>query len=129
MTINKLDTQGRWMVDSSEIYIPSCDIQIQHTNVAGSDSGRTEDGIMHIDWVRRDVRKVNLQWKAMTGNELSYLMGLMQGKEFTFTYFDMGAVQSMSAYCGESSYSKYSDAIYAESGGLYMDVSINVIEM
>ncbi len=129
MTINVLDTNGRWMVDNSEIYIPACDIQIQHTNVASADSGRTEDGVMHIDWVRRDVRKVNLQWKVMTGQELSYVMNLLQGKEFTFKYYDMGAVQTISAYCGESSYTKYSDAIAAESGGLYTDVSINVIEM
>lgn len=129
MGVAKLDTQSRWMVDNTEIYIPAPNIKIEHTNVASADSGRTEDGIMHIDWVRRDVVKVNLVYNAITGSELAYMMNLMQGKEFTFTYYDMGATKTISAYCGESSYSKYSDAHYTSEGGLYTDFSINVIEM
>lgn len=127
MTINTLSSN--WTVDGTQIYIPACDIQIQHTNIASSDSGRTEDGIMHIDWVRRDIVKVNLQWKVMTGEELAYVMNLLQGKEFTFVYYDMGSTHSIDAYCGESTYTKYSDVLAAESGGIYTDVAINVIEM
>lgn len=56
MTINKLDTTGSWAVNGTPIYIPSAGVKVAHTNVAGSGSGRTEDGVMHIDWVRRDVR-------------------------------------------------------------------------
>lgn len=129
MGIAKLDTQGHWMVDNSEIYIPAPNLQIQHTNVASSDSGRTEDGVMHIDWVRRDVRKVNLKYSAITGNEVAYMLNLMQGKEFTFKYYDLGSVQTISAYCGESTYSYYNSSLYASEGGLYTDFSINVIEM
>lgn len=127
MTINTLSSN--WTVDGTQIYIPACNIQIQHTNIASSDSGRTEDGIMHIDWVRRDIVKVNLQWKVMTGEELAYVMNLLQGKEFTFVYSDMGSTHSISAYCGESTYTKYSDVLASESGGIYTDVAINVIEM
>lgn len=129
MGIAQLDTNGRWMVDSSEIYIPAPDIQIQHTNVASSDSGRTEDGVMHIDWVRRDVVKVNLKYNAITGDEVKYMLNLMQGKEFQFKYYDFGEIKTISAYCGECSYTKYNDALYTSEGGLYTDFSINVIEM
>ncbi len=117
------------MVDSSHIYIPSPDIQIQHTNVASSDSGRTEDGVMHIDWVRRDVVKVNLKYSSITGAEVAYMLNLMQGKEFQFKYYDLGQIKTISAYCGESSYSKYNDTLYESEGGMYTDFSINVIEM
>ena len=75
----KLDTAGEWMVNSSHLYVPSNGIKVEHTNLAGSSSGRTEDGVMHIDWVRRDIRKVNLRWKVLTGTELNYILGLMQG--------------------------------------------------
>ena len=122
----KLDTAGEWMVNSNHLYIPSAGIRVEHTNMAGSSSGRTEDGVMHIDWVRRDIRKVNLQWKVLTGTELNYILGLMQGKEFTLTFKDRGRVQTMSAYSSESSYTYYSAALGED---IYTDVSINAIEM
>jgi hypothetical protein len=122
----KLDTAGEWMVNDSHLYIPSAGIKVEHTNLAGSSSGRTEDGVMHIDWVRRDIRKVNLQWKVLTGTELNYILGLMQGKEFTLTFKDRGQVQTMSAYSSESSYTYYSAALGED---IYTDVSINAIEM
>ena len=122
----KLDTAGEWMVDSNHLYIPSAGIRVEHTNLAGSSSGRTEDGIMHIDWVRRDIRKVNLQWKVLTASELDYILGLMQGKEFILTFKDRGRVQTMFAYSSESSYTYYSAALGED---IYTDVSINAIEM
>lgn len=122
----KLDTAGEWKVNSSPLYIPSAGIRVEHTNLAGSSSGRTEDGLMHIDWVRRDIRKVNLQWKVLTASELDYILGLMQGKEFTLTFKDRGRVQTMSAYSSESSYTYYSAALGED---IYTDVSINAIEM
>ncbi len=122
----RLDTAGEWMVDSKHLYIPSAGIKVEHTNLAGASSGRTEDGVMHIDWVRRDIRKVYLQWKVLTARELDYILGLMQGKEFTLTFKDRGVVQTMSAYSSESSYTYYSAALGED---LYTDISINAIEM
>ena len=122
----KLDTTGTWMVNDSPLYVPSAGIQVSHTNLAGSSSGRTEDGIMHIDWIRRDIRKVHLQWKVLTASELDYVMGLMQGKEFVLTFKDRGKVQTMNAYSSESSYNYYSAALGED---IYTDVSINAIEM
>lgn len=122
----KMDTAGEWMINSSHLYIPSAGIKVEHTNLAGSSSGRTEDGVMHIDWIRRDIRKVNLQWAVLTATELNYVLGLMQGKEFTLTFKDRGQVQQMSAYSSESSYTYYSAALGED---IYTDVSINAIEM
>ena len=122
----KLDTAGEWKINSSPLYIPSAGIKVEHTNLAGASSGRTEDGIMHIDWIRRDIRKVYLQWKVLTASELDYVLGLMQGKEFIITFKDRGRVVKMNAYSSESSYTYYSDA-FGEA--IYTDVSINAIEM
>lgn len=129
MGVAIIDTEGHWMVNSSHIYIPAPDIQIQHTNVAGKESGRTEDGVMHIDWVRRDIVKVNLVYNAITGNEIAYMLGLMQGQEFDFTYLDFGTTHTISAYCGECNYQAYSSELYPSEGGLYTSFQINVIEM
>ena len=122
----KMDTAGEWMIDSSHLYIPSAGIKVEHSNLAGASSGRTEDGVMHIDWVRRDLRKVYLQWKVLTGSEMDYIMSLMQGKEFTLTFKDRGKVQKMSAYSSASTYTYYSAALGED---IYTDVSIDAIEM
>ena len=122
----KLDTTGTWKVNDSPLYIPSAGIQVEHSNLAGSSSGRTEDGIMHIDWIRRDIRKVHLRWSVLTAAELDYVLGLMQGKEFTLTFKDRGQIQTMKAYSSESSYTYYSAALGTD---LYTEVSINAIEM
>lgn len=125
MSIGKLDTSGYWMVGSSHIYIPS-ECTVKHSNVAGSSSGRGEDGVMYIDWVRTDVRKVYLTYKALSGAEVSYMESLMQGKEFTFTYMDNGTTVTISAYAAESSYEQYS---YSSGTQIYKNFTINVIEL
>ena len=57
---------------------------------------------------------------------MDYVLGLMQGKEFTLTFKDRGKVQTMRAYSSESSYTYYSAALGED---IYTDVSINAIEM
>lgn len=125
MTINKLDTNGYWKVGNTNIYVPATPCKVDHSNITGSSTGRDEGGYMHIDWRRRDVRKVHLSYKAMTGTELAWLKSLVQGKEFSFTFLEDSAVHTMSAYCGECSYESYS---YAVGDIVYTNVEINVIE-
>lgn len=125
MTINKLDTNGYWMVGNSHIYIPSTPCKIERSNVVGSSSGRDESGVMHIYWVRRDVRKINLHYNAITGTELAYMEGLMQGKEFQFTFLQDNSTQTINAYAGESSYEHYS---YALGDKIYQNYEIHIIE-
>lgn len=128
MTINTKDTAGKWMVGSSHIYIPSTPCKVEHSNVAGASTGRSEDGIMRIDWVRTDVRKVYLHYNAMTASELQYTINLMQGKEFTFKFYDQGSVQTINAYVGESSYEFYSYST-AYNEAVYVNIDIHVIEL
>ena len=73
MTINQLDTKSWWAVNGQPIYIPSFETKVEHSNITGASTGRSEDGIMRIDWVRRDVRKVFLRYSAMTKTELRRL--------------------------------------------------------
>ena len=122
----KLDTAGEWKINDKPLYIPSAGIKVEHTNLAGSSSGRTEDGKMHIDWIRRDIRKVYLQWNVLTASELNYILELMQGQEFEITFKDRGKVSTMNAYSAESSYIYYSSALGED---LYTDISINAIEL
>lgn len=127
MGVGKLAENGRWAVNGTPIYEPS-ESDVEHENMVSSDSGRVESGEMHITWIRGDIRKVNLTYKYLTGNEVNYLRDLMQGKEFTFTYYDNG-LKTISAYTGKCSYKQKNLALYADEGGLCSDIKINVIEM
>lgn len=126
MAINKLDTNGYWKVGNTPIYIPSTPCKIEHSNVTGSDTGRDESGYMHIDWLRRDVRKIFLVYNAITGAEVDFLLNLMQGKEFTFTFLEGDTVETIDAYVGECSYEAYT---YWSGEKVYTKFSMNVIEM
>lgn len=127
MAIGKISTDNAWMVDGTPIYIPSS-VQIDHDNQVSSDSGRTETGEMHITWVRGDIRKVSLTYNYLTGEEVAYMVNLMQGKIFKFTYPDNGAT-TITAYTGKCSYKSYTLSLYENEGGIYSDFQINVVEM
>lgn len=126
MAINKLDTNSYWAVNGTPIYVPATPCKVEHSNITGSSTGRSEDGVMRIDWVRRDVVKVFYTLKAATAAEIAYLENLMQGKEFTFTYRDGGQTKTADCYVGESSYDYYT---YADGiGNIYINFSMNVIQ-
>lgn len=116
---NKLSSA--WLVDGDPIYEPGLNVSIQHENIAGSSSGRTEDGTMYIDWVRRDVRKVGIAYSMMTLSELNFMVGKLQGREFTFTFPDRGQPTTINAYCSNCSYTMHTD-------DKYTDVKFNIIE-
>jgi hypothetical protein len=123
-----LSKDGKWKVNGTTIPTPSKDITISHTNVATSDSGRTQDGKMHITWVRTDVTTISLKYSVLTGVEAQNLRDLLQGKTFTFTYYDNG-VKTMNAYCGETNYTEHSYDLHKSEGGIYKDFSANIIEL
>lgn len=127
MAVGKLATNGWWAVNGTPIFTPS-EVEIDHDNMVSSDSGRVESGEMYITWIRGDIRKVNMTFKYLTGDEVNYMLNMMQGKEFNFTYYDNGMV-TISAYVGKCSYKQHNLTLHPDEGGLYADFKINVIEM
>lgn len=127
MGILKLDTEGRWAVNGQAIFPPS-DIEYEHESAVSNDSGRLEDGYMWKRWVRTDIRKINLVYRVLTGEERDYLLQLMQGKDFELTYYDNGVQVIDSGYVGKCSYKGYAARLHAAEGGVYTDFKINVVE-
>lgn len=118
-----------YKVDDNELYAPSkAKPQISHDNIVTPDSGRAEDGYMHIHWVRRDVKQITLTWDKLTGNEMEYLRNLLQGQEFVLTYYDAG-IKTINAYCGKFSEQLDNVYQYADEGGLYRNIQATITEM
>lgn len=126
MAYGSLDSN--WQVDGTTIYAPQTNVGIAHNSLQSSDSGRTEDGMMHIDWVRTDIKTISLTWPELTGTQVAFLLGLIQGKEITLTYQDNGT-QTMDCYCSKTSYSLHSTELDSSEGGYYKDFKADFIEM
>lgn len=126
MAINQLSS--RYAVNGASIYTPSS-VVVTNDNIVSSDTGRTESGSMYITWIRPTVRTVKLTYEWITGSEIARMHGLMQGKEFLFTYPDCGGSRTIQAYAGKDSYTTSDLGMRASEGGLYKNYTIDIIEM
>lgn len=120
---------GSWAVNGTGIYYPICDLAYDNESIQGKDSGRTEDGTMHIEWVAEKY-KIYMNWPPLTGHEVKHLKDLMFAKQFTFSFVDLGEHISREMYCTKMSYTQVSqDDGFAAEGGVYNEVSANLIEI
>ena len=117
-----------YKVNGIPIYEPSYKVSEEEDSLADENSGRTDDGVMRINWIRTSIKKWNLVYQGLTHQEFAYMRNLLQGKSnFTFTGLFHGSIISTSCYCSKNSGVAYS---YSPSGqhNYYIDVSFNIIE-
>lgn len=128
--LSKESDKKWWKVGDNFIYIPDPNTKYEHTNVADEDSGRDAKGVMNIGWIRRDVRKVYINYSTMSESELEYMFDLLQGKEFSFTFPDRTNNRDtiQKAYCAQSSYEMYMENYRGTGEAVYSNVSFNIIE-
>lgn len=103
------------------------DYTVQFSSLADENSGRTEDGVMHINWIWRVIRKVNVKLPPMSQEEIGEIMKLVQGQEYDLTYLDpIKGVHTIHCYTSESSAGCESGVLY---GGLWIGAAFNAIEL
>lgn len=103
----------------------SCTVQFE--SLAGPNSGRTDDGVMHIDWIWQIIRKVNIKLPPMSQNEIERIMALVQGQEYDLTYLDpIKGIHTIHCYTSNSSAECKSGILY---GGLWLGAAFNAIEL
>lgn len=97
-------------------------------SLASENSGRTDDGVMHITWVLRKVRKLEITMPPLTPLEASQLLSMVQGQEYSITYHDAlsNADKTINVYTSNSAADCYSGII---KNGLYTNVAFNAIEL
>ena len=95
-------------------------LRVSFESLAGEDSGRTDDGVMRINWVFRRIRKVEI--------EVAELLGLVQGQEYELTYYDPldNVERTIEVYTSNSKSELYSGIVI---NGLWQGVSFNAIEL
>jgi len=127
MGLAKICTNGYYAVDDIPIYVPSA-VNISHENIVTKDSGRVESGLMHVTFVRGDVRTVSFEYDELTGAEKEYMVNLTQGRVFNLTYYDNG-IKTIRGYVGRSSEKQKDLSVYVNEGGRYQNYKFDVVEM
>lgn len=122
-----LTDKGRFKIGNNEFKAKS--IQVSYESLASDDSGRTEDGTMHINWVYRKLRKVEIELPPTSDRtQLALLLSLVQGKEYYITYWDplTNAERTSHVYTSNSQTDMYNGVLY---GGMWHGVKFNAIEL
>lgn len=121
-----LTSKGHFKIGNTEFLAKS--IKSNFESLASEDSGRTDDGVMHINWVLRKIRKVEIEMPPCTSLEASRILSLVQGQEYTLTYWDVlaNSEKTINVYTSNSAADCYSGVI---KGGLWQGLAFNAIEL
>ena len=122
-----LTTQGHFKINDDKEFVAKS-LKVNYESLSGEDSGRTDDGVMRINWIFRRIRKVEIEMPPMTSQELSKLLSRVQGQEYYLTYYDPldNVERRAKVYTSNSKTDLYSGIIM---NGLWQGVSFNAIEL
>lgn len=121
-----LTSKGHFKVNGTEYLAKSIKVDLE--SLASEDSGRTDDGVMHINWILRKIRKVFIEMPPSTTANIAPLLAAVQGQTYSLTYFDplANAEKTITAYTSKGSSSLYSGVLY---NGLWQGTQFNAIEV
>lgn len=103
---------------------PDAEAEVSFSDLDASDSGRTEDGVMHRIVVRQRVASFQFSYGLLDRQDYAYLEGLMAGKaSFSFGYPGSdGQTHTLTAYCAKTS------IVLKSRSGLYKNYKFNIIQ-
>lgn len=122
--MNKLNSN--YLIGETPIYEPHLQMNETVESMLDSNSGATDDGVMHVRWVRTAVHKYSLQYNIMTAAEYDYMKNLLLGKTFTFKFPYLDTQKEINGYC--TSYGGVLSRI-DENGGIYTAVQFEISEL
>lgn len=121
-----LTTKGHFKINGTEYLAKSIKVDLE--SLASEDSGRTDDGVMRINWILRKIRKVFIEMPPSISDDIAPLLSAVQGQTYSLTYFDPmdNAEKTITAYTSKGSSSLYSGVLY---NGLWQGTQFNAIEV
>lgn len=121
-----LTNKGNFKINDTEF--AAQDIKVDYDSLISDDSGKTDDGVMHIYWVFRKTREVTISLPPSTGAEVSNLLSKVQGQIYNLTYFDPleNEERTLQCFTTKSSVSMYSGVLL---NGMWNGVQIKATEV
>lgn len=108
-------------------FLPA-DLKIDYDSLATSDSGRDDDGYMHIDWILQRARKLNITLPPMFKHDVGEILDLVMGQVYKITFRDAitDAAMTIDVYTSKTNATLYSGTI---SDGIWTGCTFSAIEM
>lgn len=121
-----LSSKGNFKIGSTE-YSPKS-LKITYDSLATANSGRSDSGTMVINWVRTNIRKVEIEMPPMKLSELATLINSVSGKKYNMTFRDIrtNTEVTVEMYTSNTVADCYSGVLL---GGLYHGVQFSAIEV
>ena len=121
-----LKSKGNFKIGSTE-YSPKS-LKITYDSLATANSGRSDNGTMVINWVRTNIRKLEIEMPPMKMSDLKTLLNAVSGKKYDMTFHDIrtNAEVTVQMYTSNSQAQCYSGVLL---GGLYHGVQFSAIEV
>lgn len=128
-----LTSKGHFQIGSSSAMTNAAEflaksIKPSFDSLASENSGRTDDGIMHITWIKNNLRKWEIEMPPCTSSEASAILSLVQGQKYYIKIWDIktNSEVTVHVYTSNSSAECYSGVVM---NGLYQGLSFSAIEL
>lgn len=120
-----LTAKGNFIIDGVEFEPKS--LKVGFESLASEDSGRTDDGTMHVNWILSRIRKIEIEMPPCSAAEANAILSRVQGRIYSITYFDPLANSELTkeVYTSNSAADCYSGIIR---NGLWQGISFSAIE-
>lgn len=121
-----LTNKGNFIINNIEFKPKS--IKQTFESLASEDSGRTDDGVMHITWIKPKLRKWEIEMPPTNYSWAYTLLSLVQGQVYNITIWDLSSNSEVTVhvYTSNSTADCYSGVI---KDGLYNGLSFSAIEV
>lgn len=114
-------TKGKIKINNIEYDVKSCKVEI--AGLEADDSGRTDDGVYHYNYIYNRGRKITIQLVPTTQETVAALLNAVAGKTYNLTYYDpIAGEKTIQAHTKSTSGSLYSGVLL---NGLWSGVSFN----
>lgn len=112
-------TKGKIKINNIEYDVKSCKVEI--AGLEADDSGRTDDGVYHYNYIYNRGRKISIQLVPTTQETVAALLNAVAGKTYNLTYYDpIAGEKTIQAHTKSTSGSLYSGVLL---NGLWSGVS------
>lgn len=112
-------TKGKIKINNIEYDVKSCKVEI--AGLEADDSGRTDDGVYHYNYIYNRRRNITIQLVPTTQETVAALLNAVAGKTYNLTYYDpIAGEKTIQAHTKSTSGSLYSGVLL---NGLWSGVS------
>ena len=121
-----LSSKGNFKIGTKE-WSPKS-LKVTYDSLATSNSGRSDNGTMVINWVRLNIRKLEITMPPMKMADLATLLNAVSGKKYNMTFHDprTNAEVTVQMYTSNTQGECYSGVLL---NGLYQGVQFSAIEV